>query len=355
MLVVAFGAPSVFSNFGFRLVRAILDVVVPDCEHILTNSADELRAAWARAEGRPIGITCHAPDEEVTDLFVRSGAPMLLFWSSGEEIVADHVRFGTSFAESIIFSSKYLAMLEPIRRSASTTIFSWPSNGSELATIVKSVASAARLNLTTEDAHDILRRLVPNYQPSQSVSIEDFIERRSAIAEECGKFGSMSDEILPKLSHVFGCAGPRSEPWTADLWWPKSIFSNPDPKNPLPTSPIALVGPARTLIQGPYLHLPPGEWVATITFRLDDNDTNNAFLFDIRCGDRVAGGPLKLPRSGLFSCQIPFSTPAARTAVEMRVVIVEGAIAGTFELLNVTVSSGHNSAARLREGMALDE
>jgi hypothetical protein len=39
----------------------------------------------------------------------------------------------------------------------------------------------------------------------------------------------------------------------------------------------------------------------------------------------------------------------------MRVVIVEGAIAGTFELLNVTVSSGHNSAARLREGMALDE
>lgn len=343
MLVAAFGAPSVFANFGFRLVRAILDELVPDCEHILANSADELKSAWSSADGRSIGFTCHAPDEEVTDLFITSGAPLLLFWSSGEEIVADHVRFGTSFRESIIFSSKYLAMLEPIRRAASTAVFSWPADGTELIDIVQMIASAAGLAPTTEQAHNILRRLVLDYQPSQSVPVAGFIERRSTIAEDIGERGPMSKEVLPILSNVFGCREPGGSPWTTESRWPKSLFSNPDPSNPLVSAPIDLVGAARTLIQGPYLHLPPGLWTATITFRLEDNDTNNAFLFDIRCGGAVAGGPLKLPRSGSFSCEIPFSTPAARIAVEMRVVIVEGAIAGVFELLKVTITSGHGN------------
>ena len=57
---------------------------------------------------------------------LRTGAPLLLFRSSGEEIVADHLRSGIDFATSVRIASKYLALLDTIARADAAKVFDWP-------------------------------------------------------------------------------------------------------------------------------------------------------------------------------------------------------------------------------------
>lgn len=342
MLVAAFGAPTVFADFGFKIVRAILDTVFSDCAHILANTSEDFRIAWTQAEGKAIALTCSAPDEELANLFVESGAPLLLFSSSGIEIAADHIRFGTDYRNSVRFASKYVAMLDAISISPTTTVFTWPDPETDLKRFVSEVIDAARQKVDDDHLTEIVRRIVPTFRTGDRVPVHTVISPRSVLHEIVAEKAPEATSLLPGLGDVLGRpengAGARLMSKTV----PAHYFSIFDGRETPATSPVELTGGARILVNGPLLHFVPGIWTAIPTFRVSDNRPSNAFYFDVVCGYDVSGGTLRLPAEGVFSSALPFVVPSSRNPVEVRFRIVEGAISGSFELFHVRFEPGHD-------------
>ena len=101
---------------------------------------------------------------------------------------------------------------------------------------------------------------------------------------------------------------------------------------------VNLTGPARYLMFGPLLHLPPGRWRASIVFRVDDNLSGNTLMSDVVADNQICNtGEGVLPPSGVFSFEIDFVVRDPRLPVAVRLATRSGAIEGTLELLSAEV------------------
>jgi hypothetical protein len=283
-------------------------------------------------------------------LFVESGAPLLLFWSSGREIAADHVRFGTDFRTSVRFASKYVAMLDAISVAPTSTLFTWPHPETDLVRFVTDVANAARQSVRAEELPQILGRLVPGYRGGARVPVGTVMNSRSDLSSIVAEKTPDSIPLIAGLPEILGRSddGPRDRLITKSV--PPDYFAIFGGSGAPATIPVELTGGARILINGPLLHFAPGNWTAIATFRVADNQPSNAFYFDVICGYDVFGGTLRLPVDGIFTSELPFVVPSAANPVEVRFRIVEGAISGSFELLNVSFKFGHDDGFTARRG-----
>jgi hypothetical protein len=123
----------------------------------------------------------------------------------------------------------------------------------------------------------------------------------------------------------------------SNLVWPRELFFTCNEGYGHPEH-IELTGPARCLIWGPYLHLPPGEWVARVEFEVRENWTGNSLQAEIYDGvDIMAIVRTNLPSEGLFSFELPFSLPVCDRRLEIRLNLMKGAIEGRFCLRSVTL------------------
>lgn len=351
MIVLAIGAPTIFATFSFKVVRAIFDAVAPNCFHVEASSLEHLHKA--SAENSAVILTSHLPEVKLVEFAADRNHPLLLFWTDGEEIIVDHIRFGASFLTSARLASKYLAALECARELRSTVIFRHPPPRTALADFVSEIAAAAGANLDSGLHNRIMRTIVPDYNPDETVLLETAMDRRTMeidVADHIPK----EAPAFSQLRVLFGADRVGDAPWSWISHWPPVLFSAPI-DNTISIDPIVeLTGAARAFINGPYFHLPAGSWRASIRFRLWSNETNNSFRFEVRCGESLSGGDFKLPTAGEFSCDLDFVTPGAEFVVEFRLILLEGAIGGQFELLSVTVrpNDGSDLPHASRSGVA---
>ena len=125
--------------------------------------------------------------------------------------------------------------------------------------------------------------------------------------------------------------------------WPISLFLTCDKKGQPQwqhySDPIDLTGPARTLLYGPYLHLPVGRWILNGSLSVIGNDSRNVIQIDINSGELgLAKVKAPLPAEGDFSFEIDFAVDEPREPMQLRIHILEGAIEGTLFLSSVKMS-----------------
>jgi hypothetical protein len=114
--------------------------------------------------------------------------------------------------------------------------------------------------------------------------------------------------------------------------WPVSMFLNADyPAAPFPGR-VELLGPARFIAYGPYLHLTVGRWQASIMFEVADNYSGNQLYVDSFAGEILSVVTTQLPTQGTYTFQIGFEISNAAKPVELRFQILSGAIEGIFTL-----------------------
>ena len=89
-----------------------------------------------------------------------------------------------------------------------------------------------------------------------------------------------------------------------------------------------MTGPSRFLTYGPYFCLPCGRWAAEWQFTVQENHSGNVLILDIATGTSVVPFTAKLPSQGVFSAEFEFPVEDARTPIEVRVALGEGAIEG---------------------------
>jgi hypothetical protein len=205
--------------------------------------------------------------------------------------------------------------------------------------LVEAVLNLFASELAAEVRAETLRRILDFY--GEFATVDELVAQFGALGEPSGalshRLGPAETSFVEQtLSGYFVEGGAE----TASICWPREAFLlADDPGRPL-TGTIELVGPARFLVYGPYFHLPPGEWVATVELEVRDNATGNVLLVDACGGAEQQIFSLRLPASGLFKFSIPVRVLDAYRSIEMRAFLGEGAIEGWIDWRSVRFQRG---------------
>lgn len=333
--VFACGVPGVFANFGFRVLQTTIDVLSGGCHHARVSSMDDLRAAWPREVNRWVGITSEEPSIELSTQMIASGAPLLLFCSRPEEHIADFIRFGCDFTTAVHFASQRLTLLQPLWRAPTARKLRCPPPGTSLRSFVLAVVESVVASPPSNVIDEVVLRLVPNCPPGYEPGIESVLEERSVPRRIIGEKTPEALPLLNDLNSLVGCTSTDDEPWTGRIVWPCCVFRNPTAQNKQALEPIELTGPARPIVLGPHFFIPSGRYHAAADFVVERNAPANAIDLLVSCGTYTGGGLLQLPKEGSFTVEFPLIVPYPSSIVEIRFRLLEGAIDGSFELINV--------------------
>jgi hypothetical protein len=106
-----------------------------------------------------------------------------------------------------------------------------------------------------------------------------------------------------------------------------------------PTGVVDVTGPPRTLIYGPYIHLPPGRWTARIVLGVSPDAAENTFLVDAFADSRQLGYTVLVPaRGGVYAADIDFSMEeASAKGLEIRVLVTNENARGQLALGHVVL------------------
>lgn len=114
------------------------------------------------------------------------------------------------------------------------------------------------------------------------------------------------------------------------LFWPLSFFRDADGlRSPPPPGFVDLVGPARVLYYGPYLHLPPGEWQAQVYFGLKNLVGPSAIRIDI-CSGHITQHTAStvVDADGFFMLEFNVEIAPTDNFLEFRLILDQGEIEG---------------------------
>jgi hypothetical protein len=129
------------------------------------------------------------------------------------------------------------------------------------------------------------------------------------------------------------------------LHWPRASFLTGFPNHETAPERIELVGPARSLVYGPYLYLPTGWWEAELRLYFSEEACRRTFNVEMIAEDSSIGIiRLKPTSSGIFHTRMMFHNPRADWPVSLRVVLEHGAIEGRMGLEGVTLRHSRSEA-----------
>ena len=295
-----------------------------DYMHIST--LDSLRERWAQRIADHILIFLDRPDSKLTSILTQISAPILYVtddpMSCALYLAIDHDQSPEMAARN---TNASLAMVYDLYHNAKN-IYAIPAVEGTDAKLL-SVYIHEALDLTDFYPIEAIGADLEANRGPESQSLAD--ERSSNAARE---LRDLSDAFLPFIRSGIPARVER-------MIWPTQLFMTTDPIGAPYIDHIDLVGPARVLLYGPYLHLPIGRWRMTVEIQIENNESGNqlkaelAFDLDTRV---CVSGPLPARTHAEF--QLDFEIVEPREAVQLRLILLQGAIEGEFRLLRVAVA-----------------
>jgi hypothetical protein len=143
--------------------------------------------------------------------------------------------------------------------------------------------------------------------------------------------------VAPYFAHFTGAA---LEPIT----WARDLFLA-DGERPA-THAVDITGRSRALIHGPYISLPPGNWVAEVVLGFSQEAAEVNFLVDVlTAGSQLSVTSIRPLQAGIFSVNLSFMIAEDNDhPVEFRVVNEHAAFDGRVMLGHVTLTLQHDSS-----------
>lgn len=328
MLILVLALPSDNAVWAASTIRTIAQHALGPLDYFHLSTVDQLREDWKSRCSDHVMLVADCPDAEIAEVLCRSAAPKILLANDPVSVV-DHLRAsrGEERAAAIRTASAAFSTLHDlIVRSANLMTVPSPSLRSP-ARFMEQVVEFLGLSLSAEQHSQILAAIRPDAVPG-ATSISILTEP----ADADGRDAAVLTEALKPFHSVFDAD-------TADEFiWPPGLFFVADPLgHPLEGS-IDLTGPARSFLYGPYLHLPAGDWTAIARFAVSRNFSGNRLLAEIVAGRRIlATAAAPLPPAGAFDFPVPFTVAEPRDPLQMRFSILEGAIEGAFDLIEMKV------------------
>jgi hypothetical protein len=347
MLVAVLGTPSALTYAGCTIVKTIVESAGGVHALISAVYIAELRKAWEalpREDRERVVIVSDLPSLQLLNLLRASRAPLVVFLDDFEKVVAYLIETrGYATRQALRLTTQALCGLDQLSEEQALRVTTKDCER-PLRTIVESLCDLLGLTEVSAVTDDVMARL--GYAPSDSIALRDHVYQKPLQFEAPDPAVKASERAdhgpLKFVANQYANVG--SGIGVTRITWPTDLFFQVDPPRDFLIGPTDLVGPARFISHGPYLHLPMGSWVVTVTFEVSENFSGNHLLVDVASGGVLAACEAPLPASGVFGLDMAFEIVDPFIPVEVRFQIISGAIEGRLELLGAVFRRPESSS-----------
>lgn len=340
MLISIFGTPSPLTYWGVHVVRAIAHVCHGEHHFIQSIYFRDLRDAWFKRDGKGVIFVSECPESQVSDLFIRSGAPIFLFADDPGDVIGYAMASrGLGLHQALRFASQSYCTLSNIVRTDGAFVVRPSHYGGGVRALVRQILAFLEGAVSDELAELAMAHILSDYRAGDDSTIEKEVLRIIPGARRPGGFAvertetahRLIDSVIQQYAAIFEGRVLRK------VEWPREIFLDWDRGEAFVAGPLQLVGPARFIICGPYMHLTRGEWLAKVEIEVSENHSGNRLRADIVAGDIQCVVDADLPGEGVFAFEMAFAVVEPLLPVEIRFQILSGAIEGRFFLRRVRI------------------
>jgi hypothetical protein len=340
-LISIVGTPSPLFHATLDLVRAAVQVCLGDHKVVCANSMEALRAEFpSRVErnSQPVVLYSDYPRIDILSTYTKIQAPVAIC-ADDFLTVAHYSVVWRDFGgvDAARFASMALVNIEPIISEPPPLSLVINNPKISLTRLIDNLSLLYRLSIDAGAKAKILgllngvngddcslgeyaTRVVKPLEPAREI-----LERRSPLENE------LIDFLAPQYDGIV--RGRRLE----SLQWPVFALLRPEFPDRLTIGPIDMTGPARFIYYGPYFALPAGAWSADVSFEVSECFGEDVIEIDVTAGKVLAAVRTKLPRQGVFGCQIRFPMDDPSQLVEIRLRLLTGAIEGVIRMHAITL------------------
>lgn len=340
MIVCALGLPSAFATYGFNLVHRLAGALDPDVLFVAGCTPDQFKDPISQRGKRAVVLCSDNLDVRIMASLTRIGVPIVAFAENLDDCAGFTVAAReTDLRTAIQIVAQSAACLAPYLDAPSLTMLRRPAGAMSLKALVEEVCEACRFSIEPDALQRVVKSLAPAASDAASETIESQLALHVPQTRPIGAYAkSMSPEDHRLVTDALDSYTTLLDGEVPEFRWPTRMFRDSFRTDEAIEGPVDLTGPARYLMFGPLLHLPPGRWRASIVFRVDDNLSGNTLMSDVVADNQICNtGEGLLPPSGVFSFEIDFVVRDPRLPVAVRLATRSGAIEGTLELLSAGV------------------
>jgi hypothetical protein len=334
MFVATYGVITEFGTFGEQLVRSLMAAVYPDGHFARIDHIDDLRESVFGKKMSAITFFSINPEKNVYFISKRLNAKSVVFYEDPNDVVNYCLQINRfTLGDSLKAAGKNLSALAYAIADESSLIVRY-NEGRPMVSLIEDIVRylgvtisdstlstlAASLGLTE---HELLTESV-GFCVGKVVPAPTILNRETHKIDE--------QTIATARSNILGVDALRAKHAEREIIWDTSMFFGQDRKLNfwvVPNEWIEMVGPARYLYFGPYLHLPGGTWQMNAEMRVRGNMAGNRADVDVlQDGDCIAVSTIDIPATGVFQVSSEIENDYPGKPLEFRIFMKEGAIDG---------------------------
>lgn len=348
MLISTFGPPSGYTQFCLFMIRALAEEVLQDLDYIAVDEIDQMRAAWAKRQHPHVLFFSYSPERAMVDVFLKLDRPLLILTEHVDDITTYIMRErGQTWPWAVRLTHQCLFAINDLMLGARALIL---RREYELtfAEFFQAIATHFQIELEERHMFGIMARANFGADFALSDSMEKGLLARWEHARpmyEAPEGLSRTDaKVIEQINAPLKSL--MSGRNVDHFFWPQEIFIPADTPNEILIGPIEMLGPARCLSYGPYLHLPMGRWDIAVELAVEANLSGNRIEIQFVHGSTVVSDAFDLPKAGSFLVRAHLDIDEPRAPLEIRIFMREGAIEGRLDLKSAVVDATDGPAAR---------
>jgi hypothetical protein len=331
--VAVFGVSTPFAYWGFHLVLEIVHAAAGETLHLHITNFSQLHDGVGERDGGSLVVTSDFPDQDLFDFLLRSVLPLIAFADDVDEMIDWTAHSRRMSAENAVrFCCNITCVLAPAYLAPRALILRPETSVRALvAAIIAHLCPDADESLASRLYEALVRdgKITPDGPANWRLNVEP---------SETGPSLTDPERTADMKTALASYAGLFSGHFPSEVVWPVSLFTCPDVAHW--REPIDLTGPARAVMYGPYLHLPPGDWVARVEFEIDEALSGVEAGTDVFISEVLVEKVFLMPAKGIFAYELSFAVSDPRHAVEIRLFTKRSAIEGRLLVRTVTVRPG---------------
>lgn len=346
MLITTFGPPSGYTQCSLFLMRLLTDELLRDVDYLVAGELSQLREAWAARRQPHVFFFADCPERALVDVFLKLQAPSVIFLEDPNEVTGYIVRErGITWPWALRLTHQCLVSIGDLIASENALVLR-----REYELTLREFFTAIAKQFQIEGSEAQYRRVLEKADLAGEFTLDSPLETvLLARWQHSRPIHSGLDGIEKSDGRVIASMNAPLKAVMAGrrvdrFHWPQEMFICGDRPNDALLGSIDMLGAARCLCYGPYLHLPMGDWEVALEMEVRENLSGNRFDVDIFHGEVVALESFAIPAAGHFRIQAHFPIRDPREPVQVRIIMREGAIEGILEVKSASVRAAQPSS-----------
>lgn len=314
--------PSALAVAVLHAVEAMVGRTLGSVDMIKLSTIEALRSEMQTRKNCHLLLYSDCPAPEAVTLIKQAAPPTVVFADDPVRVAQSlQGKLGADPIAAIRTTALSFATLHDLILHASHKLVLAPQDFRSLDAFLLKIADMFSLPVAAKDVAKIAQEFTSR-------------EEWAAVSSNEVAKAATGNGIVSPFTRLFD-----NQP-ADQFYWPPALFFGTEPLGAPLQKQIDLTGPARPILYGPYMHLPPGDWQITIRITVSENKSGNALLVEWLSGSEIrqSGRISALPEAGHFQFVLRVTIVDPREPLQIRLSILEGAIEGIFEFHGAELS-----------------